>query len=146
MKKLKLLFALSILASYVFAQTPHYCDSVQADFTSSAPKCTGEQVDFVNTGYTGPNTTYDWDFGSDAAPGIGTGQNPPAVTYSSPGLKEVSLTVTDVVTGCVSYKTKGIQIYESPVASFNESSSNICINETVDFTNTGSTEIGRAHV
>ena len=139
MKKIKLLFLMSLWGGLVFAQAPHYCDSVQADFTSSAPACTGEQVEFINSGYASADCTYEWDFGADATPATATGETPGTVTYSLAGLKQVSLTVTDVVTGCVSYKNKGIQIYENPTASFNASNMNVCVNETLDFTNTGST-------
>ncbi|MGC9331738.1 MAG: PKD domain-containing protein, partial [Bacteroidales bacterium] len=141
MKKLKLLLILSITGSFAFAQTPHYCDSVQADFTSTAPACTGEQVQFLSTGYTGPNTIHAWDFGADATPALDTAISPVPVTYSTSGLKNVELTVFDTITGCISYKTKGIQIYENPTASFNASAVNVCANETIDFTNTGSSGV-----
>jgi gliding motility-associated-like protein len=139
MKKIKLLLFLTIWSGLVLAQTPHYCDSVQADFTSSAPACTGEMVQFINSGYASADCTYEWDFGTNAIPATATGESPGLVTYTVSGLKQVSLTVTDIVTGCVSYKNKGIQIYENPTATFNATSVNLCINETTDFTNSGST-------
>ncbi|MFW5805048.1 MAG: PKD domain-containing protein, partial [Bacteroidales bacterium] len=138
MKKLKLLLLLSLLGSFTFAQTPHYCDSVQADFTSTAPACTGEEVQFLSTGYTGPNTIHAWDFGTDATPAVDTAISPVPVVYSMDGLKNVELTVYDTVTGCISYKTIGIQIYQNPIASFNASSVNVCANEAIDFNNNGS--------
>ena len=130
---------MTIWSGLVLAQTPHYCDSVQADFTSSAPACTGEMVQFINSGYASADCTYEWDFGANATPATATGENPGLVTYNLAGLKQVSLTVTDVVTGCVSYKNKGAQIYENPTAAFNATSVNLCINETTDFMNLGST-------
>ncbi|MFO7789862.1 MAG: PKD domain-containing protein [Bacteroidales bacterium] len=138
MKRLKLLLILSITGSFALAQTPHYCDSVQADFTSTAPACTGEQVQFLSTGYTEDSTIHVWDFGTDATPAVDTAISPVPVTYSTSGLKNVELTVLDTTTGCISFKTIGIQIYENPTASIDASSFNVCANETIDFSNTGS--------
>ena len=138
MKKLKLILLISLFGVISYAQTPHYCDSVQADFTSSAPECTGNSVTFANSGYTHANCIYEWDFGLNSSPSTHTGLTPPPVIYTLEGVKEVSITVTDFVTGCVSYKNHGIQIYENPTASFTSSSPTICEEETVDFTNTGS--------
>jgi len=138
MKKLRLVLLLSLLGAVAYAQTLHYCDSVQADFTSSAPECTGNAVNFVNSGYSHPNCTYEWDFGTNATPSTAMGEAPGSVTYSLEGTKEVSLTVTDVITGCISYKNKGVQIYQNPTASFNPSALLVCEFETIDFTNNGS--------
>lgn len=142
MKKLKLILLLSLFGVVAFAQAPHYCDSVQADFTSTAPECTGNSVTFVNSGYSHFNCTYEWDFGASSSPASHIGEFPPGVTYTLGGVKEVTITVTDVVTGCVSYKTHGIMIYENPTVSFNSTSLTPCEYETVDFTNTGSTGAG----
>lgn len=142
MKRLKLVVIMSLFGLIAYAQAPHYCDSVQADFSSSAPECTGNAVTFVNSGYSHVDCTYDWDFGADATPATASGEFPAAVTYSLAGVKEVSLTVTDVVTGCISYKNLGVMIYENPTASFNASSLSVCENETVDFSNTGSSGTG----
>lgn len=139
MKKLKLILLLSLFGVVAHAQAPHYCDSVQAEFTSSAPECTGNTVDFANSGYSHPDCTYDWDFGANAIPATFSGELPPSVTYNLAGIKEASLTVTDVVTGCISYKNNGVQIYENPTVTFSASSMLVCEEETIDFTNTGST-------
>jgi hypothetical protein len=80
MKKIKLLLFLTIWSGLVLAQTPHYCDSVQADFTSSAPACTGEMVQFINSGYASADCTYEWDFGTNAIPATATGESPGLVT------------------------------------------------------------------
>lgn len=138
MKKLKLILLSSLFGLVAHAQVLHYCDSVQADFTLSAPECTGGAVSFVNSGYSHSDCTYEWDFGIGASPATSTGEFPPAVTYSLAGVKEVSLTVTDVVTGCISYKNNAAMIYENPSAAFIVTSTNVCENETVDFSNTGS--------
>ncbi|MDD2636547.1 MAG: PKD domain-containing protein [Bacteroidales bacterium] len=138
MKRLKLILLSCLFGLVAHAQVLHYCDSVQADFSSSAPECTESAVSFANSGYSHFNCTYEWDFGAGASPATSTNEFPPAVTYSLAGVKEVSLTVTDVVTGCVSYKNNGVMIYENPTAAFTSSSVEVCENETVDFTNTGS--------
>ncbi|MFB6307564.1 MAG: PKD domain-containing protein, partial [Flavobacteriales bacterium] len=119
-----------------FTQT---CDTVEADFSSNEPQCTGEGVDFVNTGSDYGALTYKWDFGNGASPSGTTGvENPSGITYSSSGLKQVTLTIEDAGLGCVKTKTKGITIHEEPSASIGGPNS-ACANVGVSFNNNGST-------
>jgi gliding motility-associated-like protein len=76
-------------------------------------------VDVVNTStpLDAGNFTYQWDFGLDATPetasGIGTTFN---LTYSSPGLKEVTLVVTSNAGGCQDTQTKQFEIEIPPLS------------------------------
>ncbi|MHB1107043.1 MAG: PKD domain-containing protein, partial [Lutibacter sp.] len=66
---------------------------------SADPSCTTgtyEQVVYTSTGSGGsPNNSYSWNFGADASPATANTEGPHTVTYSSGGLKTVTLTVTD---------------------------------------------------
>lgn len=114
------------------------CDTMEADLSASAPECTGEGVDFVNTGSSDGAYDYSWDFGTAASPSTSTAENPSGVTYSSAGTKSVTLTITDPSEGCVVSETKGVTIHEEPSASFS-SSAPACRGRDVSFSNSGST-------
>jgi gliding motility-associated-like protein len=66
--------------------------------------CQGETVTFTSTssGTTG-TTTYSWNFGEGASPATASTVGPHEVTYSSSGLKTISLTITE---GSSSTETK----------------------------------------
>lgn len=110
------------------------------DFTSTAPKCTGETVDFLNTG-TSSGVTYLWNLGSGAVPTTSTSQNPSGVVYSTSGSKLITLSTTNSTTGCAVTTTKTININQTPTATF-ATSAPVCINTAVNFTNTGSIGVG----
>ncbi len=71
--------------------------SLVADF-SGAPLslCEGATVTFTDasTGTSG-STTYSWNFGAGASPATANTVGPHAVTYTTPGLKTVTLTITE---------------------------------------------------
>src|SRR4029077_19860578 len=73
-----------------------------ASFVSTAPQCTGANVDFTNTGTTGAGITYSWNFGAGAAPAISVTQNQAGVVYISSGTKTITLTTTNSASGCAS--------------------------------------------
>ena len=106
-----------------------------ATFTSSAPQCTNTPVNFVNTGTTGGNWTYAWDFGQSAQPSVSSSQNPTGITYDSAGAKYVTFTISDAT--CAQSITDTIAIKSTPVASFTSSAPQ-CSGLPVSFTNTGS--------
>lgn len=58
---------------------------------------------------------YNWSFPG-AVPASSTLANPPAITYSTPGVYNITLTVTDSL-GCDSVLVKPVRIYE-PIANF----------------------------
>ncbi len=106
-----------------------------ADFTSTAPQCTGLAVDFTNTGTT-TGVSYSWDFGSGSTPGTSTSQDPAGIVYSTSGSKIISLTTTNTTTGCASSTSQTININQTPSVSFT-STAPVCALDSVDFTNTG---------
>lgn len=108
-----------------------------ANFSSTAPQCTGLPVNFTNTGTT-IGTGWMWNFGSGAAPATSTVQNPSAITYSTSGTKSVTLITTNLTTGCSVTAMQTININLTPSVSFTSNASQ-CVGSNVNFTNTGST-------
>jgi len=108
-----------------------------ASFTSNAPKCTGLPVDFVNTG-TSAGVTWAWNFGTGATPPTATTQYPTGIIYSSAGIIDVTLTISDTASACSATITSPINIYQTPTATFTSNAPQ-CTNTPVNFTNTGST-------
>ncbi|MDT8308801.1 MAG: PKD domain-containing protein [Bacteroidales bacterium] len=108
-----------------------------AGFVSSAPGCTGENVNFINTGSSGSGVSWAWDFGANATPPQSVVENPSGIIYNTSGLKLITLIVTDSVCGGYDIFTDGIMIYDNPIASFS-STAPACIGDPVHFTNTGS--------
>lgn len=104
-----------------------------ADFASTAPGCTGTDIDFTNTGSTG--LTYSWDFGSGATPATSTNENPTGIVYATAGTKSVTMIVTNG--NCSDTIVQTINIYASPLASFT-STAPACAGSPLSFTNTGS--------
>lgn len=111
-----------------------------ANFTSTAPQCTGLPVDFTNTG-TVVGVTWAWNFGAGAIPATSTVQSPAGVIYSTAGTKSVTLTTTNLTTGCAVTISQTININLTPTVSF-VSTAPQCQGSTVNFTNTGSTGLG----
>lgn len=108
-----------------------------ADFTANVTEgCTPLDVKFTNTGSTGANYSYDWDFGDMS---FSDTENPPLKTYSNPnsstldGEYYVTLTVTDKNTLQSSYITKPIFVKRTPSPSLEIDSSNSCVNGDIIF-------------
>ncbi|MGB3548069.1 MAG: PKD domain-containing protein, partial [Saprospiraceae bacterium] len=57
--------------------------------------CVGDDVTATYTGSAGAGATYAWDFGDGGTATPGTGAGPQQITWSTPGVKTVSLTVTE---------------------------------------------------
>lgn len=114
----------------VINQTP------DAGFTSTAPQCTGLDVDFSNTGTTG--LSYQWDFGASSSPSTSTNENPTGISYSTSGSKVISLITTNGSTGCSATSTGTININPTPTVSFT-STAPVCVGDPVNFINTGTT-------
>ena len=87
---------------------------LNADFTGlPLSVCVGSAVTFTNTstGTTG-GTSYSWNFGSGASPATANTIGPHSVTYSTSGLKTVSLTITE---GASNTETKTDYITVNPL-------------------------------
>ena len=120
-------------------------ETPSADFTSTAPVCTGDTIYFNNTGTSGAGQTYDWDFGTGATPAISNIENPQGIIYSSFGNKKITLIVTNSFTLCKDTVTKYIVVNETPTVSFT-STAPVCVNSAINFVNTGSTGIKWSYI
>ena len=72
-------------------------DSLVADAGSNQTVLVNETVSFDGSGSRAPDggsLSYSWAFGTGSNPSTGTGEMP-SCTYSTPGTKVVTLTVTD---------------------------------------------------
>ncbi|MBL4657333.1 MAG: PKD domain-containing protein, partial [Flavobacteriales bacterium] len=85
-----------------------------ADFSSTAPSCTGDQVDFMNTGTAG--ASYSWTFGLGASPATDTVANPVNIIYGSAGIKSVMLITT--LGTCTDTSAQTINITQTPAPLF----------------------------
>ena len=97
----------------------------------------GATVSFDGSGSTGSNLSYSWDFGADATPATGSGDMP-SCTYSTPGTKIVTLTVTDTVTKLNHSDIVTITVHSVPVARAG-SDQIVAVDEAVSFDGSGST-------
>ena len=104
-------------------------------FTSNAPVCANTPINFTNTGDSGVNYSYFWDFGSGASPSNSIAEDPAGVTYSTSGVKTVTFSITNEFY-CVVQTTQNITINSTPTAAFSSNSPQ-CTFLPVDFTNTG---------
>ena len=120
------------------SQTITINPSPTASFSSTAPACTGQNVDFINTGTTGA-TSYAWNFGVNATPPTSAVENPTGATYSTAGGKTVTLTITQG--SCSTSIAQGITIYQSPTATI-AAPAPACTNASVNFSSAGSSTGG----
>ena len=98
---------------------PYPTASFNVDATE---KCQGSATfTFTNTSTTGG--TYSWSFPG-GTPSSSTAYNPPPVTYSTPGPKTVTLTVTK--DGCTSTTSQTINVAPLPTISFSVSPASGC--------------------
>lgn len=96
--------------------------------------CVGESIDFFPFNPTTPNLTYEWDFTVDSAY-----INLPSQIFPDSGLFDVSLTITDTITGCVAVNEKEdfMDVQAIPNVGFDGlPPSPICINEVFTLTDT----------
>lgn len=88
--------------------------TLTANFTGSPTTVTiGQPVTFTNAS-SGSPTTYSWNFGTGASPQTATTVGPHTVTYSTVGLKTVTLTVGDGTNTDVETKNNYINVTDVP--------------------------------
>lgn len=105
---------------------------LNADFmASSTTACTGSSVTFSDLS-TGSPVSWSWTF-TGGTPSSYVGQNPPAITYSTPGTYDVSLTVSDGSANDTETKTGYITV-QNIVADFVASQTTILVGNSVTFT------------
>ncbi|MFZ7122771.1 MAG: PKD domain-containing protein [Bacteroidota bacterium] len=104
-------------------------------FIASVNSCSAPATaQFTNTSTN--TTSFQWDFGDPASGANNTSSlTNPSHTYNTAGTYTVTLTAG--VNGCDSSYTMQVSILQ-PVADFSASDTSICLGETVQFTNTGS--------
>ncbi|MBL4716187.1 MAG: gliding motility-associated C-terminal domain-containing protein, partial [Bacteroidia bacterium] len=95
----------------------------------------GVDFDYIG-GTTGDTWSYSWDFGKSANPPSSTSEDPQGVLYDSSGTHTVTFTISDA--NCSESSTQSITISPTPTASFT-STTPACTEDSVDFTNTGTT-------
>jgi len=121
-----------------------YAQCPQASFTSTAPACQNDALDFTNTsvGATGGGSwSYFWDFdypnGNSTSPsGTSTAENPTGFDYSpgGNGTYTVAFTITDGT--CTSTVLQDVYIRRAD-ANFISSTNSACVNEQVTYYNDG---------
>ncbi len=100
-------------------------------FSSSAPVCAGEAVQFTNSGTSGSAWAFHWDFGPGATPRTSTQEHPGGIVYDSGGAKLVTLEVRNVYTGCSAVDTGTILIWALPPADAGPPDTTICFGTSV---------------
>ena len=109
---------------------------LNAGFTTTTTTiCTGTGVTFTDVS-TGPPTSWTWSFPG-GTPSSFIGQNPPTITYNTPGTYDVSLTVSDGVTSDTETKTGYITV-KSVIADFTGTPTTVVVGNSVTFTNNSS--------
>ena len=93
--------------------------------------CAGSSVNFTNSS-TGSPTSWNWSFPG-GSPSSYNGQNPPAITYNSPGNYSVSLTVSDGSENDTETKTNYITV-KNIIADFTGLPTTVVVGNTVTFT------------
>jgi PKD repeat protein len=97
------------------------CDVLDVNFTDNS---------------TGSISSWEWNFGNSST---SLAQNPPTITYNTPGSYNVVLTV-EAPNGCRNSDTEIVTVYESPVADF--LISDVCIGSEGTFTDLSSSAAG----
>ncbi|MCB0805357.1 MAG: PKD domain-containing protein [Bacteroidales bacterium] len=109
---------------------------LNAEFSADATEiCTGTSVDFTDLS-TGEPISWNWSFPG-GTPSSYNGQNPPAVTYNSPGTYNVSLTVSDGVDNDTETKTGYISV-KNVIADFSGTPQTVVVGNSVTFTDMSS--------
>ncbi|MBN8701851.1 MAG: PKD domain-containing protein [Bacteroidetes bacterium] len=82
--------------------------------------------------FSGPITNFSWNFGQGAAPPNSNQQNPSGISYSTPGTKTVTLSVSE--NGCTKTSVQTITVHPMPTASVPAQQS-FCGGLSVTYTN-----------
>ena len=126
---LRLKPSLLLFFSLFFIRSVYSLPAPIADFTaSSLTVCTGQVTTFTNSS-TGNITSYSWNFGSGASPATASTIGPHNVSYSSSGLKTISLTVNGPDGPSTVTKTNYVTVNSIPVLTgIITGNTNVCIN------------------
>ena len=109
---------------------------LNAGFTAdNTSVCTANSVTFTDQS-SGSPTTWSWSFPG-GSPSSHNGQNPPAITYNTPGTYNVSLTVGDGTDTDTENKTGYITV-QYVIADFTAAPTSVVVGNTVTFTDNSS--------
>lgn len=108
------------ISTYDSSCTASVCDTIlitrpindttcHADFVFAMDSINSGMVHFTNTSSTAPLMMYRWNFGTS----FGTNPNP-TVTFPAVGIYLVTLTITNLQTGCTSTITKQVTVTNAP--------------------------------
>jgi len=106
-----------------------------SNFTSMSSNCTGDSVDFQNTGTIG--AAYSWTFDNGATPATSTTESPQNVVYSTSGIKTVTLITTLGTCTDTMIQTMNINQTPSPVFTHNAPQ---CEGSAINFVYTGTVD------
>ncbi len=105
-----------------------------AGFTGPSNVCENNlPVGFTNTGSTGSNISYQWDFGNGATPQTSTMQNPSGINYTFGGAKNVKQVVINQY-GCRDSVINILNVEPLPNLTFSANPP-VCVGDTMNFTN-----------
>ncbi len=114
--------------------------NMAADFSVDIIKaCVEQEVTYTNASF-GQFTEIEWNFGEGATPATANTEGPHAVTYSTPGMKTVSVTISDGNTTMTETKENMVDIVSLPEADFTFTV-NAGFPRLVDFTAASSTGV-----
>ena len=112
-------------------------------FTAPASLCANQNGTIIFTGSAEAGATYAWNFGANATPATASTVGPHSVSWSSPGNKTVSLTITDG--GCAPVTvTQTVVINPGYTATFSMPA-NVCQNGSGAITYTGNAPVGSTY-
>jgi gliding motility-associated-like protein len=121
-KTVSLVVANNGCISDTFTTTFEVIPEPKADFivNSNSTICSNDSITFTLTApAVGPGQTYFWRFGNNSSPATSSLPNPGGVTYTSGGVKTISL-VADY-RGCRDVKATQLRVEESPMLSAGQS-------------------------
>lgn len=86
---------------------------INADFfTDNTNPCVGQGINFIDNSIGA--TSWSWNFGSGATPATSTAQNPTNISYTTPGMKTITLNITGPNGSDVETKTAYINVQQIP--------------------------------
>jgi len=134
-KNVSLNLSSPVCAPGSFSTTVDVVPLPTSTFTATPQVCGAAAATVTYTGNAPSGATFTWNFnGGVAVPASGIG--PFSVTWSAPGLKTISLTVS--VGSCVSQVTNlNVNVLPAPSSSFTLSQNSVCVGAPVVLTYTG---------
>ncbi|MEO0895863.1 MAG: PKD domain-containing protein [Bacteroidota bacterium] len=116
-------------------QVVHVSDVPDLDIAPVVNQCfTGNSFDFTTTGDVADS--YLWDFGAGAFPRFAQTASPTGISYSTSGVKTVTLIAADNGCGGDTVSTT-FEVIEEPTADFQASALQLCSNDRLDLTYLG---------